>query len=164
MKRAIIISSGLLALGLLILTGTVLYSQNSQITVLAPPTQATIPLNADTIFDLVNAERVKAGVKPLVRDPILDATAQERADDMTTRNYFSHFDPVTGEKMIDRQDAGCKQSENQNRLRVDGDNNAVAVSSWMDSKSHHDAMLSKDYTHSGIAVNGNIVVQHFCNK
>lgn len=124
----------------------------------------TIPLNADTIFDLVNAERVKAGVPPLVRDPILDATAKERVDDMVARNYYSHYDPIDGHKMIDDQNAGCVQSENQNLVTVSGNRNTIAVNSWLGSKSHHDALLLAEYTHTGVAVNGDKVVQHFCTR
>lgn len=117
-------------------------------------------LNADTILSLVNNERVKAGLKPLVSDPRLVATAQERADDMAKRNYFSHFDPVDGHKMINDQDFQCKGgSEN---ISKDWATDAQVVSGWMGSKLHHDAILRTDYTLTGLAVNGHVVVQHFC--
>jgi uncharacterized protein YkwD len=43
----------------------------------AGPSQVkeTVPLNADKILELVNAERAKVGVAPLVSDPRLVATA-----------------------------------------------------------------------------------------
>lgn len=150
--------------GLLILTGTVFYTNQTPKAVYTAPTQATEPLNADTIFNLVNQERIKAGVKPLVRDARLDATAQERADDMVARNYFSHFDPVTGEGMIDKQEPGCVQGENIINVGDLGEKNTEAINWWINSPAHYKAMTNPDYDITGIAVNGNIGVQHFCSK
>ena len=119
------------------------------------------PLSADTIFELVNQERIKAGLQPLVRDARLDATAQARADDMVARNYFSHYDPVTGEKMINKQEAGCRFSEN---ISENWNTDSNVVNGWMNSKLHHDAILLTEYNTTGVAVSGNKVVQHFCTR
>jgi uncharacterized protein YkwD len=79
---------------------------------------------------------------------------------MVARNYFSHFDPVTGEKMINSQDFQCRGgSEN---ISMDWPTNAKTVYGWMGSKSHREAILRSDYTLTGVAVSGNKVVQHFC--
>lgn len=123
-----------------------------------------VKLNADTIFNLVNAERAKNGLQPLIRDARLDATAQSRADDMVARDYFGHNDPVTGEKMIDKQDAGCHFSENIISVDDIGEKNTDALKWWMNSKPHHDAILKAEYTSTGVAVNGNKAVQHFCTR
>lgn len=126
-----------------------------------------IPLNADTIFNLVNAEREKAGVLPLVRDARLDATAQTRADDMVARNYFSHNDPVTNANLVDillTQKQCASSSENISQMEDHtGDNNIDTINGWMGSESHRNAILDQQYDISGIAVTGNKVVQHFCN-
>ncbi len=160
---AVIPVSALVALGFY--TYPLFFAQPPVITYAQPVQQPdTIKLNADTIFELVNAERVKNGLQPLIRDARLDATAKERVDDMVARNYYSHYDPIDGHKMIDDQNAGCVQSENQNLISISGDRNHIAVDSWLGSKSHHDAMLSPGYTHTGISVNGDKVVQHFCTR
>ena len=129
----------------------------------------TVPLNADTIFNLVNAEREKAGIKPLVRDARLDATAQARADDMVARKYFSHFDPLDGHKMINdtnnlaQYNAICYSSENIISVDDIGEKNTDALKWWMNSKPHHDAILNTEYDLAGMAVNGDVGVMHFCN-
>ena len=127
-----------------------------------PKTRLEAALNADTLFELVNAEREKAGLKPLVRDARLDATAQARADDMVARGYFSHNDPVTGELMIAKQDAGCHFSENIVRTDRIGNDNTDAIKQWIGSESHKNAILNAKYTLAGMSVNDNIAVQHFC--
>lgn len=122
------------------------------------------PLNADKIFELVNQERIKAGVAPLIRDARLDASAQFKADDMATNNYFDHISPLTGKhgyELIKAEE--CTQG-GENIIKVDdiGGKNGDALKWWLNSKPHHDAILDAKNVLSGIAVNGNIGVQHFC--
>lgn len=46
-------------------------------------------------FDLINLERSKGGLQPLVVDPVLLFVARARASDMIVRGFYSHVDPVT---------------------------------------------------------------------
>ncbi len=125
-----------------------------------------VKLNADTIFNLVNAERAKNGLQPLIRDARLDATAQSRADDMVARDYFGHNDPATGENLVNILNGieVCKDAS-ENIISVDdiGEKNTDALKWWMNSKPHHDAILDTQYDLAGMAVNGDIGVMHFCN-
>lgn len=163
MKAKLVVVSILAAT--LILVPAVVLSQRQETTVQAPV--ASVPLNADTILTLVNKERTAVGLKPLVSDPRLTQTAQARADDMNTRNYFAHFDPMTGKNLVNigLENPGlCSYaSENiGNITHPEPDLNTSMVSSWMGSKSHHDAILDARYTITGVAISGTKVVQHFC--
>jgi uncharacterized protein YkwD len=158
----------------LILTGVTI-TVFCQKTPQTAPTQATEPitepkpvvtvsmLDADILFNMVNEERAKVGVKPLIRDARLDATAQERADDMVARNYFSHYDPITGEKMIDLQDAQCSQSENIAEAAT-RDRNKNAIEMTLNSQSHRLAMLNAKYAIIGLGIKDNYAVFHFCSQ
>lgn len=134
------------------------------------PATVVIPLNADMIFNLVNNERTKAGLQPLVRDARLDATARARATDMNQRNYFSHYDPIDGHLMISDKTSlsgatYCSASSENISNGIFSDNGNFdrnVVRSWMESKLHHDAILNASYTTTGVAINGTKVVQHFC--
>lgn len=58
------------------------------------------------VIRMVNAEREKAGLPPLIGNPILAAAAESHAEDMFRRGYFSHFTPE-GTSFVDRaMDAG----------------------------------------------------------
>jgi len=48
-------------------------------------------------FSLVNQDRAANGVAPLAYSGALARVAQYRAQDMLNRNYFSHYDPATGQ-------------------------------------------------------------------
>ena len=125
------------------------------------------PLDANKILELVNIERAKVGVAPLVMDTGLVATAQSRADDMVKRGYFSHRDPVTNENMVNILN-GQKQcvyaSENIVWMKYPNtlEDNQESVDWWMDSPAHKEAMLSPKYTLTGIGIKDKSVVQHFC--
>ncbi|MGE9739675.1 CAP domain-containing protein, partial [Mycoplasmoides pneumoniae] len=51
------------------------------------------PPDAQEMLELVNQERTKVGVAPLRLDERLNASAQEKADDMQNRDYYDHKSP-----------------------------------------------------------------------
>ena len=68
----------------------------------APPRPAAPPVSAVggaawVEFSLVNQDRAANGVAPLAWSGSLARVAQYRAQDMLNRNYFSHYDPATGQ-------------------------------------------------------------------
>lgn len=130
------------------------------------PTLSTTPLNADTLFVLVNEERTKAGVAPLVRDARLDVSAKIKADDMLIGKYFAHVNPTTGQRGYELIPSGvCTyQGENLALISTPGDKNYTTIEWWNNSATHRDTMLDQRYTLTGMAVSGSLVVQHFCQQ
>lgn len=67
----------------------------------APVSVSASPSNIETLrvysLSLVNQERAKAGLPPLILDAKLTKAAQAHADDMRRRNYYSHVSPTGGE-------------------------------------------------------------------
>lgn len=68
----------------------------------APPPPPAPPISgvggaAGTQFNLINQDRAANGVAPLAYSASLARVAQYRAQDMLNRNYFSHYDPATGQ-------------------------------------------------------------------
>ncbi|HEY8678754.1 MAG TPA: CAP domain-containing protein, partial [Candidatus Dormibacteraeota bacterium] len=62
-----------------------------------PPPPVAAVGGAGTEFALVNQDRGANGVGPLAFSGTLARVAQYRAQDMLNRNYFSHYDPSTGQ-------------------------------------------------------------------
>lgn len=62
----------------------------------APPVSA-VGGAAGTQFALINQDRARNGVAALSYSASLARVAQYRAQDMLNRNYFSHYDPSTGQ-------------------------------------------------------------------
>ena len=189
MKRKWIISS--VSLLLAIVVGVTVFQEITRPT---PPTQATeqvqatpvevapeepappvqpepvkYTLNTDEIFTLVNKEREKVGLKPLIRDARLDASAAAKCNDMVTRNYWSHADPDGVMPWHFMVEQGVTYSTAGENLAKDYVTSLGVVSGWMKSEGHKANILSTNFEESGVAVcdgGGTITylgvaVQHF---
>ena len=132
------------------------------------------PPSKDEVLKLINEERNKIGVAPLVIDQRLDATSQMKTNDMVSKNYLGHYNPSTGEFVgnIHKSNPGlCKTAgENWSRPGNTGDANQNAVNWWMSSPPHREALLSAKYNLTGIGIsfdkanNWYVVVQQFCEQ
>lgn len=152
----------------LLFTGLGIYVTQAQKpveTAVYTPQPISVPLNADKILELVNAERAKVGVAPLVSDPRLVQSAQTKADDFVINNYFAHINPTTGKHGYEYIPVGmCRNAGENISIMYDpsGDNNQDTVDWWMNSKPHHDAMLDPTKSLAGMAVDNKYVVFHLC--
>ncbi len=127
------------------------------------------PPTSEELLRLVNEERAKVGVRPLVVDPVLQQSAQWKAEDMATRKYNAHEDPVTGKRngldylMAHGGDDLCSYiGENLYWARNNLSSAQDSLNWWLNSPAHKEAMLDKRYTKTGFGIAGNKVVQHFC--
>lgn len=127
------------------------------------------PPTAEGMLKLVNDERAKVGVKPLVIHETLNKSAQFKADDMYKNNYFSHTAPGTndnnGLNYLDSIDDGlCSHvGENITDNLVSIDNTSEqSVYNWIHSPAHYKAMIDPKNTLTGFGISGTKIVQHFC--
>lgn len=132
-----------------------------------PAEQAPQPPTPEEILQLVNEERAKVGVPPLqVFEPAMQS-AQFKAEDMATRNYFAHTAPGTdrnnGLDYLYEIDNNQCRIVNEN-IRRNGDDNSsqAALDGWKNSEPHYKAMVDPRYVFTGVGVYGHMLVQHFC--
>jgi uncharacterized protein YkwD len=106
-------------------------------------------------FDLVNAERVRQGLPPLVWDGALCRVARLHSENMGSRNFFDHEAP-DGTTLLDRARAGniSWRSLGENIAFSQGvsDPVATAVSQWMHSPGHRENILRRIFTHSAVGI------------
>lgn len=119
------------------------------------------------VFELVNKERAKAGVAPLVINNKLSKMAQIKAEDIFEHNYWDHTSPIYGSpsemaKAFGITDKGCGEN-----LCWYADTPEDAVTSWMGSEGHKANILNPKYTQIGLGVyaskqyNSKVWVQEF---
>jgi uncharacterized protein YkwD/uncharacterized membrane protein len=131
------------------------------------PTTRPRPDLEKQMLDLVNQERVKAGLKPLAPDPELTEVARKHSADMFARGYFAHDTPE-GVTPFDRM-----RTANV-RFLTAGENLAlaptipVAHNGLMNSPGHRDNILRPEFGRVGIGVmdggmRGLMVSQEFRN-
>ncbi|NLX64989.1 MAG: SH3 domain-containing protein [Clostridiaceae bacterium] len=120
------------------------------------------------LLDLINAERAKSNLSPLIADPELMKVARIKANDMTKNNYFSHYSPTYGSPFDMMRQFGITfkaAAENiAGNSTIEG-----AVSSWMKSEGHRSNIMNSNYNYTGIGISksnkyGYVFVQMFIRK
>lgn len=119
-------------------------------------------------FNLLNADRNANGLPSLKVNTKLNALAEQYAQDMIDRGYFSHYDPE-GRSPFDRmQQAGITYRSAGENLAINR-SVAAAENAFMNSSGHRANILNSSYTEVGIGVkyspNGSVyVVQEFIGR
>ncbi len=119
------------------------------------PTQAQLRQMERRAFDLVNAERRKAKLKPLQWSEEVAQVARAHSQRMADANFFDHTDPRFGDVGDRLNRFGVRwQMCGENIFTCNGFRNpeSLAVREWMKSRGHRDNILTKEFTHSAIGL------------
>ena len=119
----------------------------------------------ETVLRLINEARVKNGLAKYTMGSKLLKIARLKSQDMVNKSYFSHTSPTYGTpfKMMQNYSIAYKSA---------GENIAGnpsiedAVSSWLNSQTHRENILSKEFNYIGVGITkspiyGNIIVAMF---
>jgi uncharacterized protein YkwD len=132
------------------------------------------PPDAQEMLELVNQERAKVGAAPLKLDERLNASAQEKADDMQNRGYYDHKSPdgIEGYSLVFKHMPSKCRYASENLAEVSTTDSKFSssrftIDNWMHStKGHREAILDAKYSLVGFGISKQgydlIVVQHFC--
>lgn len=137
-----------------------------------PPAPPVSPISgtAGAEFSLVNQDRAANAVAPLALSANLTRVAQYRAQDMLNRNYFSHYDPSTGQLAfleLFRQWGISYTTAGENIAWSTNPSMAGINTMFMNSPEHRANILNPAYHRLGIGVATNgvktMVVEVFSN-
>jgi uncharacterized protein YkwD len=102
------------------------------------------------VVSLTNAERAKAGCRPLKANAELRAAAYGHSADMSAKNYFEH-DSKDGRTFADRiKAAGYSYSAAAENIAKGYSTAAAVVDGWMNSSGHRANILNCTYTDIGV--------------
>jgi uncharacterized protein YkwD len=105
----------------------------------------------DVLLDLINADRVKAGLEPLRPDPALAEAALRHSEDMRDHDFVAHVSPTAG--TTDERLARAGIVTNLAAENVGKGYRADEIHrGFMDSPGHRGAILLAEATHAGIGV------------
>ena len=131
----------------------------------------TVPSSSE-ILALVNEERAKVGQPALKEDPRLTQSTQMKVDDMVKNNYLDHVNPTTGRhgyEYITDSGMSCHPGGENFAWGWGSQSSARAlVDRWLNSPKHKEAMLSSQFTITGMSVGlmpdkkTVVAVEHFC--
>ena len=135
------------------------------ISLLVGPSLMSLSLSPDQILNLLNQDRLSHGLDQLSLSPTLTLAALAKADDMISKNYFSHVAPDGTSPWHWFKSLGYNYAYAGENLAVGFTDPADLENSWMASPSHRANILSPFYSDVGVAVinrnNTNIIVQFF---
>jgi len=107
-------------------------------------------IDLTSVWQSVNTERENAGLQPLVRDPLLDKSAQEKCDDMVAKDYWSHDAPDGTEPWVFIKKYNVYTTAGEN-LAYGFLSAKSVVSGWMASEGHRKNILNGLFTNVGYA-------------
>ena len=174
-KKAIVITAILIQLTGVVVAVWLIANLNSQKSVETARAQTEPekdkykvgPPDAQEMLELVNQERAKVGAAPLKLDERLNASAQEKADDMQNRDYYGHVSPegVHGYSLAENRTKGSCGLVGENIIKNRYDANSQnTINGWMNSEPHRKAILDSRYTKTGFGISKGSIVQHFCEE
>jgi hypothetical protein len=113
---------------------------------------ATSNFTSSALLNDTNQQRLNDQEKPLALNSQLDAAAQAKANDMVTRNYWSHNTPDGRTPWSFITAAGYNYQAAGENLAYGFNSADDAVTGWMNSPTHRANILNADYQDVGFGV------------
>lgn len=107
----------------------------------------------EEILQLVNLERERVGLAPVVHNQTLENQATKYACEMIYYDFFDHVNPVTGSHLDERaQEFGYDFVAIGENLAAGQATPQQAMADWMDSPGHRANILNPNFTELGVGV------------
>lgn len=116
---------------------------------------------AKQVVTLVNKQRVKAGLKPVILSTKLSAVAKAKAIDLYTNKYFDHISPTYGSPFKMMRAFGISYNYAGENIARGQKTPLSVVTAWMNSPGHRANILNKHYKYIGMSYHKGEWVQHF---
>ncbi len=109
-------------------------------------------MNPTTLLADTNVQRAKIKIPPLSFSSQLDAAAQSKANDMISRNYWSHETPEGSPPWIFVTSQSYSYSKLGENLAAGFDDELSTIDGWMASQTHRQNMLDPKFSQAGFGV------------
>ncbi len=119
-----------------------------------PTGQTSLSAQEQQLVDLINSERVKAGLNPLTVDIKLSNVARVKAQDMIDNSYFSHTSPIYGSPFDMMKSFGITFKSAGENIAINSSVQKAHVA-FMNSEGHRANILNSSFTHVGIGIVSN---------
>lgn len=117
-------------------------------------------ISANSLLEETNQERSAHGSPDLKFNNLLGEAAQNKADDMAKRDYWSHNTPDGKQPWQFINKEGYKYSVASENLAYGFNSSAEAIDAWMQSDSHRNAMLDKAVDDVGFGISTSLDYQN----
>ncbi len=106
---------------------------------------------ANTLIDETNQNRVANNEPALTVSPLLEAAAQDKANDMVENNYFAHTSPSGLTPWYWFQKVGYNFEYAGENLAVNFSDSQDVTNAWMNSAEHRANILNAEFAQIGMA-------------
>jgi Cysteine-rich secretory protein family len=120
-------------------------------TYLAPRSKLFGIILVSALVDGTNAARTTNGLPALTESPLLDAAAQEKANDMVANNYFAHTSPSGISPWYWFTNVGYSFEDAGENLAVNFADSLDVTNAWLASPDHRANILDPQFTQIGMA-------------
>jgi len=117
-----------------------------------PAIEREITAFENEVVRLVNAERARNGLPPLIQNWEVSRVARYKSQDFINRNYFGHDSPTYGSPSNMLRSFGILFSANAENIARSQTSPAAVMNSWMGSAGHRANILSPLYNQIGVGV------------
>lgn len=115
-------------------------------------TGATKAFGSSELISLTNKARTQLGGEELVVSTKLTNAAQTKAEDMVKQRFFAHTAPDGTMAWDYLKKVGYTYEVAGENLAITNESAETVVASWMDSPSHRDNIINKEYRDIGIGM------------
>lgn len=109
----------------------------------------TSDARVEKLLEETNKQRSENGLPALRLDTNLDQAAQRKASDMVSRNYWSHTTPDGQQPWTFIKNSDYTYAKAGENLAYGFPSSDATVLGWMNSETHRENMLSKEYVDVG---------------
>ncbi|WP_418791620.1 CAP domain-containing protein [Phosphitispora sp. TUW77] len=102
------------------------------------------------VVELVNIERKKGGLHPLIADTLLMKGAAAKSQDMVENRYFSHTSPVYGSPFNMMKTFGITYRYAGENIASGQTSPEAVVRAWMNSSGHRANIMSSKFNKIGV--------------
>lgn len=146
-----ILSHRVLAL-LSVLVMTIKIASISFVVLSPAATTLASAITNETIVSLANSARVGGGLSELTTSSLLSKAAQTKANDMLSRQYFSHNTPDGATPWSFIKAVGYSYTTAGENLAIDFTDADAVQTAWMNSPGHRANIMNKNFTQIGIGI------------
>ncbi len=115
-----------------------------------PGNDAQLEAYEKKVAELVNKERVAAGLPPLKVNLKLSQVAEKKAEDMRDKKYFSHNSPTYGSPFDMMKKFGISYKTAGENIAKGQKTPEAVMKGWMNSSGHRANIMSTGFTEIGI--------------
>ena len=109
-------------------------------------------MNISALLQETNIQRSQNGKDALALNGLLNKAAQQKANDMAARNYWSHTSPEGTQPWQVISSVGYTYTTAGENLAYGFDTSANAISGWMNSAGHRANVLSENFREVGFGI------------